>query len=113
MNPPLPERLRIGPYTWKVVSSKKDWAKQEKDSKIAESDGFTNRITQQIHIRPGLALDYERVVLIHEILHAVRDSAHMTIDLNDAEESFINGTSPLIYATLADNPDLLDYLGLT
>lgn len=112
---PLPERLRIGPYTWTVSNSKKNWDRGRKDSRLADdADGWTDLLARRIGIRPKLHLEYERVVLLHEILHACLDSSHhATLDLNDAEESLIRYISPVLYGVLQDNPDLLDYLGLT
>lgn len=108
----MPTSLRIGPYTWQVFCSKKAWAKQDKSTRES-SDGVCHTDTHKIIIAPKLPLEYERICLLHEILHACRDSVHLLkLDLNDAEESFINAVSPALYGVLQDNPDLLDYLGL-
>lgn len=110
---PLPASLRIGPYTWQVRCSKKDWASLDKSEKH-DADGICQIDQHVIYIAPKLGQEYERIVVLHEILHAARDSAHLTkLDLNDAEESFINAVAPVLYGVLHDNPDLLDYLGLT
>lgn len=117
MTSPPPERLRIGPYTWQVFYDKKNWKRgiKGKPHYNDESDGFTEIVTNEIFVKPGLnSPQYERVVLLHEILHAARASSHLTeVDANDAEESFINPVAPILYGVLHDNPDLLDYLGLT
>jgi hypothetical protein len=104
----LPKTLRIGSYTWKVRCG----TKIVKGLDISKADGLCHVDTRIIDIRPGLELQYERIVLLHEILHACRDSSHVKVDLNDAEESFVNHVAPLLYGVLQDNNDLLDYLGL-
>lgn len=116
MTSPLPRQLRLGPYTWQMRNTKRAWARGIKHQPHfdAETDGFTEIKTNEIFIKPGLQHQYEQVVVLHEIMHACRASSHLNaLDLNDAEESYINAVAPVLYAALHDNPDLLDYLGLT
>lgn len=106
---PLPNTLRIGPYTWTVKCSKKAWAETKpKEGEYGEADPHKYRIT----LKPKMSLQYERVVLMHEIMHAARFATEQDLDLNKAEESFIELTDGILVAVLQDNPDLLDYLGV-
>lgn len=112
MTSPMPKSLRIGPYTWDIRCSKKAWNSLEPHIRDG-ADGATLPATHTIRIRPGLSPTYERIVLLHEVLHACRDSAHlMKLDLNDAEESFINAVAPILFGVFQDNPDFNDYLGI-
>lgn len=105
----VPRALRIGPYTWQVRCSKKRWKKHGAADEVGNCD-LANHV---INVKPDQEIQYERATLFHEIMHAARYSSGAKVDLNDPEESIIQAIDGSMVAVLQDNPDLLDYLGLT
>jgi len=58
-----------------------------------------------ISVRDGLPPEKERLVLIHELVHAIEDVLGLKL-----KEKQVEGLETGIYALIRDNPSLLRYL---
>jgi len=101
-----PRRLRVGPFLWQVK-----WSQIEvlRYAPAGDACGTTHHPDLVIAIQPGRAEDYNRSILLHELLHACARAADLQAP-EDTEETVVAAlTGPLLQA-LRDNPALLEYL---
>ena len=62
-----------------------------------------------IRIGPGLSRRYEKVTLLHELLHEVFNRARVKLPMKQ-EEYVLNNIDEWVYLMLRDNPALVAYL---
>jgi hypothetical protein len=104
-----PSRVKIGAVTYAVELS-------DDVLSLGEANGMCLPEQQRIILRKtGVAEDTRRIVLWHEIKHAVWFQAGVhedldKIDAKDQEESAIVRTAPIEVAVLRENPRLRSYL---
>lgn len=90
----------------------------EQGNTVTEAaNGFTDRNTGEIGLHLGLGPDVERVVMLHEVLHAIVGATGMHQDIlseggpvGGTEEQVVNRLTPILLAVLQDNPKLYEYL---
>ena len=58
-----------------------------------------------ISVRDGLPVEKERLVVVHELVHAIEDVLGLKL-----REKQVEGLETGIYALIRDNPSLLRYL---
>lgn len=75
-----------------------------------ESNGHYVEDARKIVIRPGLPLDKEREVVLHEVLHGVMTAANLAWDDDNDEERIVRSISGPLLDTLRRNPQLVKYL---
>lgn len=63
----------------------------------------------RITITPRLPAAEARRVLVHELEHAIIDEAQLNFSVS-FEEKLVTATTPILLATLRDNPALVRYL---
>lgn len=87
-------RIKVGPYSYKVIVKK-----------LRKKFGTCDFRTHEIFIDPNQSPDTKRDSLMHEILHAVDDLA----GIKQREEE-INRRSPILLMVLRDNKQLIKQL---
>lgn len=92
---PLPDSMRIGPYTVPV------WRD------IMDDCGEYDPPTLTIRIKNGMPESLERETFVHELLHAVWDCAGLP---TKNEEKIIDRLATSLTDAFLDNPQLKDVL---
>lgn len=101
-----PSALRISPHNWSVKWSHAEVLKFAPDNDAA---GITDHGSLTVAVNPGKAEDYNRLTLLHEILHVCARTADLRLSY-EQEEQFVAGvTSPLL-DFLRQNPEVLAYI---
>jgi len=93
----LPERVRVGPYTYAVQVTFK-----------GQNWGHIDHTQQRITIDQNMTDERQRICLWHELKHAVNEITAVGND--DNEERFVQSSAPLEVQLLRDNPALVAYL---
>ena len=66
----------------------------------------------KIFISPNISSDYEKEILLHEVLHGIIDDAHINeiVKNEKAIESFVSALAPRLIQVLCDNSELVSFL---
>lgn len=94
----------VGPFTY-TVNRDQAALDREAHSSARAIDGFVQRSRLEIVVSPDLAADYEREVVLHEVLHTVFGLVGL-----DDEEDPVRRIAPVLLDVLQRNPDLVRYL---
>ena len=94
-----PRKIVTGPFTWELR-----WERPERPDLAGETDAVNLRIK----VMPGVAEDFARETLVHEVLHAC--FAVSGLDMGDDEEQIVSRLSPYLFDALRRSPGLADYL---
>lgn len=98
---PLPKRLKIGPYDYKVQPHVFD------DGDYGECDCKKLVIRVDTSTAPGTVRD----TIVHEALHALLDLVGFGKRLTEeAEEDLVRSLSPALLDLLRRNPSLVDFI---
>ena len=100
---PFPKAIKVGPvtYTTEVVDGLSDtnnialWGRCDHDTLV-------------LSVAKKVDLQFQKIVLLHEILHAVYHLSGLPDPVT--EEQMITSISPLLVLLMRDNPKLLEYL---
>ena len=71
--------------------------------------GQTRHATQEIVFNDTVSIGMQRLTVLHEVLHAVKES-YMGNRWTDSEEDAVQQLSAGLYQVLEDNPDLCQWL---
>lgn len=97
-----PKTVKVGPVNYTVRSYEN----------LAGDDGkalwgHCNHTSLEVALNNGVAKDFERVVLMHELLHGIY---HLSgLPDSEQEEQVVNSLAPLLVLLLRDNPKLVEY----
>lgn len=111
-----PTTVNVGPSRYRVEFDYEALAQHEHEQRLGPIDGFCWYSACRIVLKPGLARDREAVTVVHEVLHAMLDTAGLGEDLQavpypgDLEEAVINRLAPVLLDVLRRNPRLVSYL---
>jgi len=97
----LPERIKIISKRYSI-----DWVDEGKSGLSPDEMGECDILHQKILMERGLAYDTQKVILLHEVLHAVSDE--MLAD--ELSEEQVTGMAKGILAVLMDNPSFARFL---
>ena len=77
-----------------------------------ESYGCIDYTRSKIFIATEIVEDFQKEVLLHEVLHGIMDDAHMSKIVKDESllEDFVAMLAPRLMQVLSDNPVLVEYL---
>ncbi len=104
-----PRVARIGHQHWRVMFSR-GVVRAAGEEFGYELDGVCNTENQTIAVHPfPEAPDHERMVLVHELMHACLHETGLDLDKED-EERFIVALSPRLLDALQSNPTIVSYL---
>lgn len=98
-------KIDVGPYTYEVVE---DTNLLDELSGEEQEDGHWHAPSQRLVLRERLAVAKRRVVLFHEVGHAVLEIGGLS-DHKDAEK-FLRQTDAIWVDTIRRNPHLRSYL---
>lgn len=101
--------MRVGPYNLAVFFSD-DLCDAEELRTHTSLWGFCASHEGRIVIREGVAPDFQREVLMHEVLHAVHDVMGTASQQPDTEEELVGRMAPALLRVFQDNPELVKYL---
>jgi len=106
----LPARIKVGPLTYRVSSKAASHDREQVEQK-SELDGVCDHTKQQISLSPQLLPDASRVVLVHELLHAIFHITGLGHDMEDGtEEKLCRVLEGPLVMLLRDNPRLVAHL---
>ena len=99
---PRPATIVIGDTVYAVASL----------SEVSELDGQYHASTQTIEVRPGLPRQYEKYILVHEIVHGLLEHAGAVPEGEErfTEEQVACVIGRALPALLKQNPALVAYL---
>ena len=107
-----PLSVVVGPTTYVVETSAAAVADYEAASDTGVL-GFTNHITTRIVLSPNMSDTMHRVILLHEVLHAILWQNGLAEELgSEGEEKVVSRTAPPLLDTLLRNPKLRAALGI-
>ena len=107
-----PKSVKIGPFTYRIVfipqRDNHPLLKVEKEHKISYAD--IDHWTLTIQVREDIAIDQQKVSLLHEILHAC-DELFSHDEMNqDSSEEYISRISATLLDVLRTNRSVIDWL---
>ena len=102
---PLPEQIKVGGLTYRVITDGKE------DVDIVERGHAAETDHHQLLITFVTKYDGPRRAksLLHEVLHCVTDVTDLDRAWGDKEENYVERMTNVLFAILKDNPDLLRY----
>lgn len=107
----LPKEIHVGSQVYSIVERTPDT-----DGMLGESYAYTLAESNLIVIRRDQPYARKRVILIHELLHALiftfgrNDRVEKNENYDDWEHYFITLTEEPFVMLLRDNPDLVEFL---
>ncbi len=111
---PIPQALRIGPYSYQIRMS------DACDAKLDEQDGYAHYYGgtggEVILVHQNLTGQRERVAVMHEALHSIMEATGFNAVLSelkapfDVEETTVMALAPQFVQFLQDNPDCVRYI---
>jgi len=77
-----------------------------------DSYGCIDYTRSKIFVATEIAEDFQKEVLLHEVLHGIMDDAHMDKIVKDENllEDFVAALAPRLIQVLSDNPTLIGFL---
>lgn len=104
--PAYPRAIKIGPFMWAV----KPWDTRAANN--SEAYGMCDKATQTLLIQEGMTLQWERHVVVHEVLHACYCvSGLRELDsVRDPEEATVALLAFTLLGVVQENPELMAYL---
>lgn len=106
--PPLPDKVKVGPLTYDVSDDSLNHVLAEHDSQ-SRLDGRCHHAKQQIVLDPSLAAGQRRATLLHEVTHAALSVSGIRLE-DDEEERIVRALEMPLLGVLRDNPVLVAYL---
>ncbi len=102
------KELKIGPVVCDVNMSDRDawnaYAATMGCLVYGAFDAWTG-----IHVDPSLPDSKKRVILVHELLHAIIDSMNVVLTA-EMEEQLVTGMAVVLTEVLQDNPKLVEFI---
>lgn len=108
--PRLPPVLHVGALVYTVTTDRQVWL----EASVRESNevyGFTDHLTASIVLDPKQADSVRRDTLLHEVIHCCNETSGLAAELgSEWDERIARRLTPVLLATLRDNPRLVAYL---
>lgn len=107
--PSRPSSVKIGPFTWAI----KSW--DVRASNNSGAYGLCDKSTQTILIEDGMPPQWERHIVLHEMLHACYCVAGLRElhGADDQEEAHVALLAIALIGVLQENPEMVAYLSHT
>lgn len=97
-----PAAVKVGPYTYQV-----HWRADDDGSDV---QGRIRYSRQFIRVDPDLPIERQRVVLFHEVQHAVHELTGFKDAWPCEEEDYVRRVEAWWLLVLRENPALVDFL---
>jgi hypothetical protein len=104
----MPDVVKIGPLDYTVTDDAEAHLGAE-DEMSQRLYGMSDKSTQRIVIRPGMAAGFKRQIVLHEIVHQLLDDSGLELATEIEEQICLSLQAPLL-GLLKDNPDLVAWL---
>lgn len=107
--PPLPKRIKMGPYTFKVTTDPAILEAASGDGHVA---GFSTLTAELIGIGDSALHShaYKADTLLHELIHMSFAVNGYGFESQDAEEKIVLAVTTNLLHTLRENPAVVAYL---
>lgn len=105
MAPKRPNKFILAHLNWKIK-----WVKNVPDISDEGVRGLCDPYHQVIWVSTELPLETQQHVLMHELLHAIWSSHHLTPRKNEVEEDVVSALSGPLVALLSENASLRAFL---
>lgn len=99
----LPPKIKIGPYEYEVLE-----CEQIKSDKGEDCWGLQDTFNHKIMVSSKIKPDRQKVVLIHELLHALYEL--QGLPRKAEEEHVVTCLAPVLFQVLKENPELSTYM---
>lgn len=100
----LPSEVKVGPYTYDIVEM------SEAEFHKCGAYGLCNQVDTMISIYQTSNDIFTLDTLLHECLHAIYDTQHLSL-LEHNEETIVSNFATGMISLLQNNPQLLVLLG--
>lgn len=111
--PRPPKTITVMGSTWLITTGAKAYAAAVADQ-AEPGPGITDPLTQCVALAPDLPLDAERRILAHELVHVALNMSGWLEEIVTAdghEEAVCCALERPLVSLVADNPELIAYLG--
>ena len=111
--PNLPETVTIDGIKYRIVLDPAIKPDPERKDQNYQEDGEFDASTQEIRLRPDMALDYARHIATHEALHGMWEHAGLTAaggPLELIEEQVVTALAWRLVAFLRANPEFIKFV---
>jgi hypothetical protein len=112
-----PASVRIGTVPYRVTSNPDEFMRIENETQNSGAYGHTRHREATIYLNPVQTIEVERMTLLHEVMHALCETAMGSpswLDLgenaSEREERIIRMYEAPLMDVFANNPDLVAYL---
>ncbi|MDE2096753.1 MAG: hypothetical protein KGL39_05845 [Patescibacteria group bacterium] len=108
----IPDSVRVGPFRYAIKTDLPGFDRHrisygDSDSTVGKcSEGELSIYLDVANNHPSLV----RMVTLHEVLHAVQNTANIKMAEELLPEEFVGRTAPILLGVLRDNPELVAYL---
>lgn len=99
----LPPTVKIGPYLYRITTAAADLEREHLYGDIHYGH-------QRIRVSEELGADQQAVVVLHEVIHGVREVSGLKDKHEDVWEEFISGLAPGLLQVLRNNPSFVLFL---
>jgi hypothetical protein len=101
-------KIRVRPYEYEVRWTENHPRKADGSPfNWDEKWGYTDNTHQIIYVHPTAHPNLQRVILMHEVLHAAAFVGGIVYEESQEEEKWVTLIAPLLLAIFDDNPALL------
>lgn len=108
MSVPMPQGVKVGPYTYMVSQDALKLQAYERDKGAAYS-GYSDHVNLLILVDATEAMMAQRETLWHEVKHCVHNLFKNSGNAVD-DETHIRYMAPMELCVLRENPDLVTFL---
>lgn len=104
-----PATFRLGPFRWRLTRDQAELDRGKAEVGDADLHGYAQVERHVVVVKPDLAADEARHVLMHELLHVAVWHGVARVD-DDDEERVVAAAAPWLLELLRANPRLVAVL---
>jgi hypothetical protein len=109
----LPSHMHIDGVRYEVMMEANITPATDRKTQGFQEDGEFDAATQEVRVRPGMARDYAKHIVVHEALHGMWEHAGLTAAGGPAEmheELVVTAMARRLVTFIRDNPELIAFL---
>lgn len=104
----LPRWVNIGPLRFRLTDKQSDWDKR--DESTDDHWGLTDKAAGLILLDPGMNADLQRLIVLHELLHACCFASGMHDTRKRDEETWVAMVTPMLLDAIGRSPGMAAFL---
>lgn len=104
----LPSSARLGPFSYRITSKPKEWARSGVDPE--RHYGYTDHQRGVIIVHAAASPAMQRTVLLHELMHAAAFAGGQLDNRKRREEDWVAMVAPMLLDALQRSPELSNFL---